>query len=180
MSELDYGEPWLEAEHWRGRTMTRLHDPVIDNYRMMKRVRACVNACAGMTDPAAEIATLNAELSELREWKRQQLEVESQWDCQKIGKMLGVPLGANIREHIELSVTGLLDHLANHDAEIAKLRADLDSLDAVDKERNDTLKVCMNLLETMHFNRRIFKVDAYTAEIEAAMAQIKTCLDPHA
>lgn len=64
--------------------------------------------------------------------------------------------------------------------QLAEAREALNSFDAIDKERNDALKVCMNLLETMHFNRCIFKVDAYTKEIEAAMAQIKTCYDPHA
>lgn len=65
-------------------------------------------------------------------------------------------------------------------AELARLRETLNSFDAVDKERNDALKTCMTLLENMHANRNQHKVAAYTDEIEAAMAQIKTCYDPHA
>lgn len=64
-------------------------------------------------------------------------------------------------------------------AEIARLREALNSFDAIDKERNDALKICMTLLENMHANRNQHKVAAYTDEIEALMAQIKTCYDPH-
>ena len=51
---------------------------------------------------------LERELAELREWKRQQLEVESQWDCQKVGKLLGVPIGAHVRPHIEPKIAKLI------------------------------------------------------------------------
>lgn len=72
----DYGEPWVDNRHLRGSVMTREHNPVIDNTGLMKRALLCVNACAGIPDPAAHLANLNKELAELREWKRQQLEVE--------------------------------------------------------------------------------------------------------
>lgn len=65
-------------------------------------------------------------------------------------------------------------------AEIARLREALNNFDAIDKERNDALKTCMTLLENMHANRNQHKVAAYTDEIEAAIAKIQTCYDPHA
>jgi hypothetical protein len=47
------------------------------------------------------------ELIELRRWKAEALEVERSWDVQKIGKMIGVELGGNIRAAIEPYITSL-------------------------------------------------------------------------
>ena len=38
----------------------------VDEHANAARIVACVNACAGMTDPAAELASLRAEVERLR------------------------------------------------------------------------------------------------------------------
>lgn len=43
---------------------------------------------------------LRREVEELREWKRQQMLVESQWDEQEVGRELGMAIGTPIRENI--------------------------------------------------------------------------------
>lgn len=54
----DYGEPWPTRA---GAGYCYLET---DRY---ERAAACINACAGMTDPAAEIAKLREENARLRE-----------------------------------------------------------------------------------------------------------------
>lgn len=51
-------------------------------------------------EAAREYVALRAEILELREWKRQQMEVESTWDAQAVGEAIGAPLGASIRKAI--------------------------------------------------------------------------------
>lgn len=51
----DYGEPWPERND--GMYVARWAYP---------RVRACVNACSGMSDPAKEIAELRGEIRMLK------------------------------------------------------------------------------------------------------------------
>ena len=48
------------------------------------------------------------ELEELREWKRQCLQVESEWDAQAIGKILNIGLGDSIRKNIQPKVEQLI------------------------------------------------------------------------
>jgi hypothetical protein len=48
-----------------------------------------------------ENATLAAENEELRRWKTEQLEVESSWNVQSVGKLINCPPGVNIRPRIE-------------------------------------------------------------------------------
>lgn len=152
----DYGEPWQHDTE---------NNLVSDRYGMifnpldeLPRIIACVNACAGIPDPAAEIARLREELKQARK------------HLAAAGK--GAERNAWISD--QLSGKNLELHKEND-----KLREALNSFDAIDKERNDALKTCMTLLENMHANRNQHNVAAYTNEIEAAMAQIKTCYDPH-
>lgn len=46
------------------------------------------------------VDALRREVKELREWKRQQMLVESQWDEQEVGRELGMAIGTPIRENI--------------------------------------------------------------------------------
>lgn len=48
------------------------------------------------------------ELEELRSWKKQALQVESQWDAQKVGDLLGIGLGQSIRANIEPKIEQLI------------------------------------------------------------------------
>ena len=56
---------------------------------------------------------LGIKIEELQEWKRQQLAVESQWDEQRVGKLLGLQLGTQIRPQIEPAIVQLQKHLGN-------------------------------------------------------------------
>lgn len=47
------------------------------------------------------------ELESLRAWKESAMEVERQWDEQKVAKLLGIPLGASIRPEIQPRVEKL-------------------------------------------------------------------------
>jgi hypothetical protein len=43
---------------------------------------------------------LKTEIERLKQWKIESLEVEASWDCQGVGKAIGVQLGSNIRKEI--------------------------------------------------------------------------------
>lgn len=59
--------------------------------------------------PAFEsVMRRTAECIELRAWKESVLEVESRWDCQAVGKLLGLTLGSEIRPNIEPKIRELL------------------------------------------------------------------------
>jgi hypothetical protein len=57
----DYGEPWKVGRIDRPIEDRHGHDPLM-LHRTASRAVFCVNACAGMTDPAEEIANLKMEL----------------------------------------------------------------------------------------------------------------------
>lgn len=44
----------------------------------------------------------------LARWKKEALAVEAQWDCQAVGKLIGVKLGDHIRPNIEPKVRELI------------------------------------------------------------------------
>ena len=48
-----------------------------------------------------EATVMSAELVELREWKRQQVFVDSKWDAQAVGKVMNLTLGSDIRPSIQ-------------------------------------------------------------------------------
>ena len=58
---------------------------------------------------------LEAKLAALEEWKESALEVESKWDCQAVGRLLGVQWGSDIRSQIQPGIESL-------QAEVEKLR----------------------------------------------------------
>ena len=53
------------------------------------------------------------EIEELQNWKKQQTSVESEWDAQKVGKILEIGLGQSIRKNIEPKITKLVDERTN-------------------------------------------------------------------
>jgi hypothetical protein len=53
-----------------------------------------------------------AELDDVREWNRQMLAVDSEWDEQALAKTLGVPLGESCRKGIAERVPLVLKELA--------------------------------------------------------------------
>lgn len=52
------------------------------------------------------------ELEELRRWKKEQMQVESEWDAQAVGRELDLPLGSSIRAGILPAVKKLRQQLA--------------------------------------------------------------------
>ena len=60
----------------------------------------------------AQLLASQAECERLREWKRQQLQVESEWDPQAVGNALGIQWGASIRAGILPAVQTLSAQMA--------------------------------------------------------------------
>lgn len=54
---------------------------------------------------------LEDEIGTLRRWKEEMLLVESQWDAQEVGTLLGVALGKNIRPKIAEGIRDLQEDL---------------------------------------------------------------------
>jgi hypothetical protein len=72
----------------------------------------------------AELAKANAELERLQDWKDQQMAIDGQWDPQKVGRILGMTAGQDIRRNIEPKIVEMLAKLAAAEKrldEIAKL-----------------------------------------------------------
>jgi hypothetical protein len=59
-------------------------------------------------DDDVKINYLLRQLSILRDWKAQQMQVESQWDEQQIAKLLGAKLGQSCRKVIQEKVPQLV------------------------------------------------------------------------
>lgn len=73
----DYGEPWHKdlARGVRDRADDIICYPFGDpatEHKLSDRIAACVNACAGMADPATEIASLKAEIERFKANNRYQ------------------------------------------------------------------------------------------------------------
>lgn len=165
----DYGEPWRANSN--AYVYNKHRHTVADCWssatgecvRNSNRLVACVNACAGVSDPAAHLASLNQELSELREWKRQQLEVENQWSCQKVGKMLGVQIGAQIRPQIE--------------PKIANLNATIEQQAETLRVMNDALKEANRIFGNIGHSQVIKHLCPDFAEVAE---KVRKAHDPHA
>jgi hypothetical protein len=53
------------------------------------------------------------ERDDLKRWKEEMLQVESEWDCQKVGKILGIGWGQSIRKNIEPKIREILNAIQN-------------------------------------------------------------------
>lgn len=58
--------------------------------------------------PVEHSERLECERNELLQWKKEMLLVESQWDEQAVGKLLGLQLGDYIKANIELKLRQLI------------------------------------------------------------------------
>lgn len=56
----------------------------------------------------SEINSLKERVKELELWKNQAIAVESEWDCQSVGKALNLPLGNSIRKNILPKIAELI------------------------------------------------------------------------
>ncbi|PPC95676.1 MAG: hypothetical protein CTY32_08330 [Methylotenera sp.] len=55
----------------------------------------------------SEINSLKQSVEELEEWKNEAIAVESEWDCQSVGKALNIQFGHSIRANILPKITAL-------------------------------------------------------------------------
>jgi hypothetical protein len=59
------------------------------------------------------IQELIDERDALKKWKEEMLQVESEWDCQRIGKLLKIGWGESIRKNIEPKIREILKAIQN-------------------------------------------------------------------
>ena len=60
----DYGVPWIPSDTWKDIALNNRGSFAAESPVYRDRIIACVNACAGMADPAKEIAALRESLLE--------------------------------------------------------------------------------------------------------------------
>jgi hypothetical protein len=65
--------------------------------------------CPNAKDIQKVITEIVEERDDLKRWKEEMLQVESEWDCQKVGKLLGIGLGQSIRKNIEPKIRDLIE-----------------------------------------------------------------------
>ena len=63
-SAPDFGEPWKTTNYRDSGIVTSYGRPIIEGFELVKRAVACVNACAGMSDPAKEIQAMQEAIKE--------------------------------------------------------------------------------------------------------------------
>ena len=62
----DYGEPWRVVSLADGGIASSDGSPIIDKLGQSHRAISCVNTCAGMADPAAEIEAMRVVVKGIR------------------------------------------------------------------------------------------------------------------
>lgn len=85
----DFGEPWSDSE-FRGMAdcQDRNGTPIVCDFHFVHdehraRIVSCVNACAGMSDPAAEIQALREavkEAGDALEWAIENMNPPFEWE----------------------------------------------------------------------------------------------------
>jgi len=78
---------------------------------------------------ARETRKLIVERDELREWKRQQMEVTSQCDMQEVGRLLGMTLGDDIHENLIPAIKELLEARHELQTKLSEYKQALESAD---------------------------------------------------
>jgi hypothetical protein len=53
------------------------------------------------------------ERDQLKRWKEEMLQVEAEWDCQRVGKLLNIGLGEPIHKNIEPKIGEILKAIQN-------------------------------------------------------------------
>lgn len=95
---------WVPVEH--SERLERERDEALKLFISSKRARASLSkACDSLQK---ELRETKRERNELLQWKKEMLLVESQWDEQAVGKLLGLQLGDYIKANIELKLRQLI------------------------------------------------------------------------
>lgn len=66
-----------------------------------------------------QVRALTDERDSLQAWKDSAMQVEREWDAQKVGKLLKLPLGSSIKAGIEPAIVELIDERDSLRAELA-------------------------------------------------------------
>lgn len=72
-----------------------------------------------------ELAALREKRDTLLEWKRSMLEIEKTWDPQRVGRLLGIQLGASIRAGIEPAIVKMIEERDREDRLLCVAGAEL-------------------------------------------------------
>ena len=67
-------------------------------------------------------STLEEKVKELEGWKESALLIESQWDKQKVAKLLNIGFGENIVANIEPKIVALLAEIASFKSQVEGLK----------------------------------------------------------
>lgn len=130
----DYGEPWWKRGQY---TVEPILDREGDAVDEDERAIECVNACAGMADPAAEIAELRRERDELQAM----LLKEKQWHIKLVRAV------ADEREEQFSKVTTERDEAR---AELAEMREAIKEAHAALSAHNHTNGCCCDACHAMN------------------------------
>lgn len=65
--------------------------------------------CQRIADLERQLAEVTEQRDQLERWKREQLAVDGSWDPQEVGRLLGMPLGADIRANIKPGIEKLME-----------------------------------------------------------------------
>lgn len=106
-----------------------------------------------LTALRADLVAAKEERDALKYWKASALEVESTWDCQAVGKLIGATLGSSIRPQIQPAIEKLKADLA---AKEAALNQALKKLRHVKKETENGVVYW----ETYAFESELLAIEA--------------------
>jgi len=115
IAELEFRIGCLKAEHKeREKQLTEQRDisklAVDLSTPWEKAIMA--DAAEKVRKAEARAEKAEKEREQLAAWKNEALILEAQWDCQSIAKLLGMPLGVDIRKNIEPAIRALKARVA--------------------------------------------------------------------
>jgi hypothetical protein len=99
--------------------ITGMH--IIDDVRDL--VKELQKTQVNEQDYSKQVRTLTAERDSLQAWKDSMMQVELEWNEQKVGKLLKLPLGSSIKAGIEPAIVELIDEVDSLRTRLADAQA---------------------------------------------------------
>lgn len=118
-------------------------------------------------------AELLKERDALQAWKESALEVESHWDCQKVGKLLGVGLGERIHCQIEPKILALIARAEQAEREKAMMLESLEQTADSHKRANFRVESLERQLAGLEWTDEAKKLLAECKELRASNEQLR-------